>query len=93
MSGILVLVFYMLLQREDAFKGQKTKLGMKKSTVSLLTAQPVWAVTCCQAAAALHSIKYTFTHLILSPFSLEQAKSFGGRKILEQALAFKLTKC
>jgi len=31
MSGNLVVVFYMVLQRRGSFKGQKTGLGMKKS--------------------------------------------------------------
>lgn len=70
MSDILVLVFYMLLQRRGCFKGQKTGVGMKKPPVSLLAALSVWAMTCCQAAVALHSIRNTFTHLLCSPHFL-----------------------
>lgn len=54
-SGIQFPVLYMILQRRGCFKGQKTGLEMGRSCVSLLAVLSAWAVTCCQAAPALHS--------------------------------------
>lgn len=41
MSGILVLTFHVLLQRRGCFKGQNTRLGMKKPC--FLVSRPVSA--------------------------------------------------